>query len=367
MRELLQPLASSSGIHGPLCLENAIEEIMMRIRENEEKRNRLIKTLLKLPAIQGPGLQENFLKKKIPLPPGEAQKVVGVDGGMLELNLHGIDILLLRAVAVKFHYLRGRLEKAEYIPSGLPTPKIIATTEPIDHLELQMLAGMERQLTEIQVAIDAADDADALLLDGSIVPQYVDRFSRKSCLFMRYMELVAAYASLYKKCLEKGILLAGVVKDSRGSRFTEILKGNLGEKAETLEHSRDTVILDGLLEVGERTACFGYVEEPAGHVLQDLGELGRKVSVIYLKVASFDRPTRVEFIWDDDPSETAEHLSSLILSISSHHQAFGIPTVLVEADRLARLGEEELEPVVGRIADVAGEEAMKLRRERRPF
>ncbi|MEM2192345.1 MAG: DNA double-strand break repair nuclease NurA, partial [Candidatus Hadarchaeales archaeon] len=185
----------------------------------------------------------------------------------------------------------------------------------------------------------------------------------------KYRELVAAYISLYKKCLEEGILLAGVVKDSRGTRFVEILRGNLRERdgAEVLEHSRDTVVLDRLLEVGERTPCFAYREDPAGAVLEDLGKFGEKVSVVYLKVAPFDRPTRVEFIWDGDPPGTAERLSSLLTSISSHHQAFGIPTVLVEADRLARLGEEELEPIIGRIADVAGEEAMKLRRERRPF
>lgn len=367
MIQLLQPLLSSSANWWPLSIEEAVEKILTKMRENREKRAALLKALLKLPSIHG--LQENFLKKKIQPTCTEELRVSGVDGGMLELSLHGIDVIFLRTIAVRFHYLRGKLEEAEYIPCSLPLPKIILITEPIDHMELQLLAGMERQLSEVETAIGAIEGTEILMLDGSIVPQYVERFPRKSRLFQKYRELIDAYISLYRKCLEEGTILAGVVKDSRGARFAEILKRNLPEgwEAEALEHSRDTVLLDRILEPGERTACFTYAEEPESYVLKDLQGWGTKVSVMYLKLATFDRPTRVEFIWDEEPQAVAERLSSLLYSICSPHPAFGIPSVLVEADRLARLGEEELEPLAGRIADVAGEEAMKLRRERRPF
>lgn len=307
--------------------------------------------------------------------------VVGVDGGMLEQQLHGLDLVIVRAVAAIFHYHGGGLDWVKYFPGEIPFPKLIDVAEPLDAKEFEFLAGMERQIAEIEVATAAAEESkvDLLLLDGSVVPQYVDRFPRNHLLLDRYQDLIGVYTALYQTCQERGVLLAGAVKDSRGGRFVDILRkkilpdfGNLGldeKDLAILERSRDTVLLDHLLGVGERTPSFTYAEEPAAYVLQDLGIWAAKVHAFYIKTVLFDRPLRVEFVdCGGGVAHSADRISSIVYALSSNHEAFGLPSVLVEADARARLAEEELCIVRDSISDRLGPSALlDLRRERRPF
>jgi hypothetical protein len=307
--------------------------------------------------------------------------VAGVDGGMLEQQLHGLDLILVRAVAVIFHYRDAGLERAEYFPSEMPFPRLIDVAEPLDAREFELLAGMERQLTELGLATEAlrVNEVELLLLDGSVVPQYIDRFPHNQSLLERYHKLLDAYTKLYETCAESGTLLAGAVKDSRGGRFVDILRrrvlpglGGLGleqKELEVLERSRDTVLLDHVLEVGERTFTFRYAEKPASYVLRDLGEWAMRVYAFYLKTVPFDRPLRLEFVdFKDEPVQTADCIASLIYALSFHHDAFGLPSVLIEADACARLTEEDLSIVRDSIADRLGPSALlDLRRHRRPF
>jgi hypothetical protein len=191
--------------------------------------------------------------------------------------------------------------------------------------------------------------------------------------------LIGAYVGLYQACADSGTLLAGAVKDSRGARLIDILTnkvfpstGGLGlgqEDLDVLERSRDTILFDHLLRVGERTSAFTYAEKPASYVLGDLGRWGEKVYAFYLRTVPFDQPLRVEFVdWKGEPAETARRISSLVYPLSSYHDAFGLPSVLTEADVCARLAGEDLEIVRDGITDRLGPAALQdLRRKRRPF
>ncbi|GAI13702.1 unnamed protein product, partial [marine sediment metagenome] len=274
---------SFSGEH--LGFEDMLANIAKRIREQEGQRQKVAEALAGLRDVTLEGVEEIIEPSLVKLIEQDALTnltVAGVDGGMLEQQLHGLDLILLRAVVAIFHYRDARLEWAEYFPSEMQFPRLIDVAEPLDAKEFELLAGMERQLIELEHATEAirANEVKLLLLDGSVVPQYIDRFPHNQSLLERYHKLINAYTKLYETCAESGALLAGAVKDSRGRRFIDILRckvlpslGGLGLKQkelEVLERSRDTVLLDHVLEVGERTFTFRYAEKPASYVLRDL-------------------------------------------------------------------------------------------------
>ncbi|MEM4187981.1 MAG: DNA double-strand break repair nuclease NurA, partial [Candidatus Hadarchaeum sp.] len=335
---------SSSGesvraFAGSLSLEQTLEKVIERIIDREMKRKKIGEALANLREVDldaMSGVAEKTLFKEVEMDPLVDVRVCGVDGSLLDQQLHGFDLILVRALAVIFHYRSAVLAGVEYSPSELPPPKLIDVAEPLDSWEFQVLAGMERQLAEIEIAVQVAErgGVESIMLDGSIVPQYVERFPRSPILLERYQNLIRAYMRLYQVCAEAGIVLAGAVKDSRGTRFVEILKEafdrfNL-EKEDVLilDKTKDTVLLNHVLRVGERTSAFTYVERPASYVLSDLGGWGERIYGFYIRTVPFDRPLRIEFLKGvEDAAETADRVASLVYALSSHHEEFGLPSV----------------------------------------
>jgi hypothetical protein len=364
--------------------ESALASIVERIRGQRKRGLRIAQVLAGLEGMSLEGVEgvaEPSLMTRVERDPLDEVAVAGVDGGLLEQQLHGVDLILVRALAVVFHYSDGKLGHVEYLPSGTPPSRLVDVAEPLDARDFMILTGMERQLAELEVAAEAVrgEGVELLLLDGSVVPQYVNRFPHHPLLLERYQRLIQNYTGLYRACAESGVLLAGVVKDSRGARFVELLRrrvlpalGNIGlerEELAVLERSRDTALLDYLIGVGERTMFFTYAERPGSYVLGDLGTWGEGVYVFYIKTVPFDQPLRVEFVdCLGEPAETARRVASLVYTLSSHHDAFGLPSVLIEADTCARLSEEDLWAVRDSITDRLGPVGLQeLRRNRRPF
>lgn len=354
------------------CFEGAISEIVQRLKEQECKKREVVKKLEKLKVEP-----ESLFRTVETVSPKEVA-IGAVDGGMAQYSLHGLDLIMLRAVAVLFRYRGRRLEQVEYRPSELPSLQVIPITEPIDAHELGVLAGMRRQRAELEAAAEALEGGgvDVFLLDGSVVPQYVERYPRERIAFEEYEKLIRSYVRLYEACADAGVLLAGVVKDSRGRRFIEVLLkdvlpscGGLDERdMEVLKRSRDTALLDHVLKQGERTFTFSYAENPASYVLSDLGKWGQRVHAFYFKTVPFDAPIRVEFLETEEGApKTADRIASLLLSLSSSNEAFGLPPVLIEADLRARLRENDTYSVRDWILNQVGGFRPELRRDRRPF
>jgi hypothetical protein len=365
------------------------------IKQGERRRNvaealRRIKGHIDLSRIDQPDVKEiigqRFIEdvNKDEL---EDVAVAGVDGGVLGQQLHGLDLILVRAVAAIFHYTGGELSEAEYYPSSTPHPRLISVTEPIDARELELITCVQRQLIELNTAVKAlrTGNPDILLLDGSIVPQYVDRSQHGQRLTELYRELMDAFSKLYRACAESKIPLAGVIKDSRSARFMDIfgrkvLPGlqegglsleeisTLSNNTEILDHSRDTVLLDHLLDVGERSFTFSYTGNPGG-ALKDLDKWGSKIFVFYFKTVPYDRPLRVEYLdMNGEPTAVVDRIASLVYAMSAHHAAFGLPSVLIEADACARLSEEDIDVVRDDITARLGPSApLDLRRHITPF
>lgn len=315
----------------------------------------------------------NIIKKQEPANIDKL-KIVGIDGGIVRKSLHAFDFILARAAAVCFEYSNGRISNANYFPSKVPNPRLF-TLEAVTDIDYAYFASIIRQKLEIETAKKSAEKfkPDILLLDGSIVPHYATKPASSSVAFKDYQELMGLYQDLYKLCEENNILLAGVVEDSRNERFCNIIKQHIVPKLdktevsqfiEILEKTRDTNLLFWLLDEHERTITFDYTEEIEKHqILKDF--FSKNFYSFYLKTAKMDRPVRVDFM----DKEGDDKIASILLAISGQHSRYGFPSVLIEADNIAKMSEQEVENFYSQILTYTGNipSVMRLRREQRPF
>jgi hypothetical protein len=287
-------------------------------------------------------------------------KVCAVDGGILSYEMHGADLLIAKAVASTFGYSGGELGSHSYFPNAFPQPEYRVETG-LDERELLWHKSIVRLELEVKSAAGAAkkEKPAYLLLDGSLCPLPSDRPSEESRLFPKYLELLNLYKELYSYCSEAGVVLAGVIKDSRSRRFVEMLPPGSGER------SSDTVFLNHMLREGERTFAFRYSDSPQkNHVLREMGKWGEKVCALYAKPVAGDRPVRVEFLdGQAGYSETADAISSLC----AINRNYAYPSVLIDADLRAMMDPAELERAKKSLSLFAGPSLLDLKRNSRPF
>ena len=285
-------------------------------------------------------------------------KVSAVDGGILSYEMHGADMLIGRAVSSTFVYEQGRLVSSSYFPRSFPQPEYDIRTG-LDEREVLWHKSLFRLLLEIKNALKTAEKEkpDYLLMDGSLVPLMSDKPSEDSQLFETYFELIAKYQQLFSFCTENGIRLVGVVKDSRGKRFMEMLSGKVSQRC------ADTVFLHHLLKEGERTSAFRYSSKPSQHaVLRDIGPWAEKLCVSYIKPVVGDRPLRIEYL-----QGAHDEICGFISSLSKINRTYAYPAVLIDADLRAAMDPIELERAKRTLSLFTGPELFFLRRNSRPF
>ncbi len=351
-----------------------IKEIAENIYRTESKRKRLASFLREV------GDETDVLSRLAPGSLGNV-RVCGVDGGVAKKSLHGFDCILVRAAAACFHYKSGKMVKVEYFPSRIPSPKA-DILEALSDLEWAHFSSIMRQNLEAGTALEALDKLrpDVLLMDGSIVPYYSDRPARTSGIYRHYTSMIQTFMSLYRMCMDKGVALAGVIEDSRGTSYCSMINREVmsrvshprtAEMGELLERTRDTNLLYWVLEKGHRSRIFPYSDKPEEHpVLRDFGELAGRVNSFYLKTAEHDRPVRVDMLArSDGVTGEADALASTLLAVSGQHSGYGLPAPLIEADNVAKLSDSEVENFYSHILSFAGNipSVMRLRRDQRPF
>ncbi len=345
-----------------------IKKLAENLRESEEKRKELAEFLRSV------NTQFNLTQKIEPEKNLDNTKIVGIDGGIVRKALHGFDLILARAAAVCFEYQKDRIINASYFPSKFPSPRAF-TLEAISDIDYAYFSSITRQKIEIETARKSITEfkPNILLLDGSIVPHHTTKPSTTSIAFKEYEELMTAYQQLYQEAEENNVILAGVIEDSRSERFCDLVRDHVFSKldkiqlpksADILIKTRDSNLLFWVLDQHERTVTFPYTKEIEQHpILKDFEK--RNFFSFYLKTAKFDRPVKVDFL----NKESDDVLASILLAISGQNSHYGFPSVLIEADNVAKLSEQEVENFYSYILKYTGNisSVMKLRREQRPF
>jgi len=349
-------------------MHERLAELIDNMKQLEERRAALASELRR----QNRDLYPEALEKNLihVVEPVELNcKVAAVDGGLAAQEFHGFDLVLTRAVSVVFEYKNSKRVSHSYYPSRIPEPEPYALTG-LDSHEFTWHKSLTRLEKEIDVASKTVEkyEPGCILLDGSIVPQISDKPSEDSPVRPLYDELLGGYNRLYSLCKEKECQLVGVIKDSRGKRFIEILEKILPrEERGALSTSNDTSFLHFLLNEGERTFEFHYSSAEREHqVLKDLSEWGACVHAFYIKPVRDDRPLRVEFL---KTGKDAGAVASLIYSLSRINQKYAYPAILIEADMRAALERDEMDRVCGNLLLRAGRRVsfLPLRSNSRPF
>lgn len=383
---------SSSNLNHHQDLENKLGEIAEEIRDQGRRRRLLAKVFRRIKNdFKFGGLNDDILESRLVYPvkdyPLNELSVAGVDGGVLSKSLHGLDLILVRAVSSIFFYDNRDLKKVEYHPGEMPVPELINIHEPVDSRELDVLVNLKRQLKELQRAREAVEywDIDFLMMDGSVVPQYTNHVSEGRMKNL-YKELISSYIDFYETCAKKNVLLLGAVKDSRSTRMAGIFRKKLFPEVmdeadltreeltlmennrDVLLNSRDTDFLDYLLDEGQRTFVFDYADSPTP-LLEDLGRWQKRIKSFYVKPVQYDGPLRVEFMnGSGSISKEANRTAGLLRALSANHDACALPTVLIEADARASLAEEEISILCDNISDRLDlGTKITMRRDRRPF
>jgi hypothetical protein len=354
-----------------------------KIAESEEQKKKLGDFLKEVNSSVNLTLGTEIFEEKIIVPVKTIElnelKIAGVDGGLVKRSLHGIDIMLLRAVGVLFNYKDNKLANVEYFPDALPSPIPKVVFDPFSDVELEINSNMERQIVEIDTATKVVEKfkPHILFLNGSIVPHYSERPANNSPLKLTFEKMIESYTSLYSTIKHNDTILAGVIEDSRGIRFCEvvnqkILQGiqNIDSVKVLLNKTRDSNLLSHVLNRGERSFVFKYSTNPEDHpVLKEFGgQTANQMFSFYVKTAEFDRPIRVDFLADKGIVAIANKISSILLALTGH-SGYGIPSVIIEADQRAKLTEKDLElfylDLINKVGNIPG--IMNLRREQRPF
>ncbi len=317
-------------------------------------------------------------------------QIIGIDGSIISKSLHGIDLMMTRAVAVHFKMHKEK-PSVQYFPNLAPNPKLLFNLDIFSGTEIDILSSLARLDEEIQLAIEMAPrNPDIILLDGSIIPLILDKPPSSSVLNQKYINIIAKYEELFEKCLENDVLLAGIIKDTRSTRFMHILGKVLPALVSIIPELRgvreidyrpliqqtlDSTFLFRFLDPGERSFTFKYVESGSKHaILKDFTkqDWNKIIYSFYLKPVQFDLPTKVEFLAPTDPIKHAKRIASVVLPISNQHAEYGVPSVLIEADARARLFENDLDYVYDSLSHAVSTSGfstllMKLRRDKRPF
>ncbi|MFH1786155.1 MAG: DNA double-strand break repair nuclease NurA [archaeon] len=296
--------------------------------------------------------------------------VAAVDGGLLHRNFHGFDLIVGKAVGAVFEYKRSRLVSVEYHPSAFPAPTPIPVYKPLSQRDSETMAQIKRQELEIQAAIEIAEgfDLEMLLLDGSVIPHSSTRPHDDSEINEDFHALLGQFKELYSACSKRKLPLVGIVEDSRGKRFGDILSKILPFEMRdegVLGNTFDTNLLYYILQPGLRTCDFSFSDQPKKHpILRELGEWSSKARTFYMKSAKYDRPLRIDYINGD-----AEDIVSKLYPLCEINELYGIPSPIIEADARARLSSSEIEVIYNQLVDKAGElpALMRLRRDMRPF
>lgn len=283
-------------------------------------------------------IKEGFLSKEFgSCEPGT---VAGIDGGLVKKRYSAGDVIAVRAVAAVFDY-GGKLE-VDYLPSKSPEPDF-KVFDPSDSRSMNRNAETERVSTEIETVDKALDEVENILLDGSIVPSYLED-----------SDAVENYSEVFERA-DSGSFI-GVVEDSYGLKLSKMLEEKLGVD---IGDVRDTVLMDAILEEGERSFVRRYSTSPAEHpVLQELEDRHvNRIHTFYVKLSSNDLPLRVDFFGDVDE---ADRIAALLDQVKASKR-YTVPAPILEADKRAKIPEKYLKRLERRFSPEV------RRRDRRAF
>jgi hypothetical protein len=300
----------------------------------------------------------------------------GVDAGFVNKQFNFANLVIIKEAGCVFNYKESKLSSVKYFPRTYNLAKPYITTSSLEIEEViwnTSLLRLKKEFSLSKEIVEKTKELDFLLLDGSIIPQYLTKPSKDSLFYKEYLSLLTLYNSLYTICKDKKIYLVGCIEDCRGDRFFNILKNNFFKNEIDFQIS-DSYLVFSLLSKNQRTGVFKYSDNLKEHpILKDFPEeIYENLYVCYLKLSEEDYPLRIEFIYFKEfglsLKEYTEFIVSNISSISSFNKRYVYPAPLIEADLQSRLKVQEIDIIIRDILEKTKKIGLNvLRRENRIF
>jgi len=315
-------------------------------------------------------IEEITIDKKINL------KVGGVDSGFVSKQLNFANITIIKDYGVYFEYHNGELKDYKYFPSMYNLPKPYLSSSSLELEEIMWNTSISRLEKELDATslILGQTTPQLLLLDGSIIPQYINKPTKDCPQKKKYTHLISKFQHLYQEVRERKIFLAGCIEDCRASRFFTILKDEVFQEKAIDFELFDSFLVFSIIDENQRTGIFKYSKDSKNHpILSDFPEdIRDNLYCCYLKLSNQDYPLRIEFIYFKDfgmsLKDYTEELVKMISSISSFNKTYTYPSVLVEADIRSRLTLQEVDLITNKILEKTRSYGFRLpRRESRIF
>lgn len=317
----------------------SIREAAEKLSQKENQRGKIAEKFNEIDSIdEDSTIKESFLAKKIHSE--KPDSAAGVDGGIVKKRYSSGDVVAVRAVAAVFNF--GKRLSVDYLPSKSPEPNFeVFDSDEADSLDRN--AESERLKNETSAIISAMKETDRVLIDGSVVPSYLEDD-----------KVLQNYTRMFENS-ESGQLV-GVVEDSYGKKMTSLLEEKLGLDLGDL---RDTLLMDAVLAEGERSFVRRYSSSPVEHpVLSKLEDrYVNRLHTFYVKLSGNDLPLRIDYL--GRPVE-ADGIAGNLMALKSS-DSYTIPSPIVEADKRAKIPEKYLKRLEKRFSPEL------KRRDRRSF
>jgi hypothetical protein len=346
-------------------------------------------------------IKEKLLKKKVTSSNIRGLNVVSVDGSSVVKKFMNVDFSFLKAIAVKYYFIKNQSSKIDYFPdiAGFNNYNVQGTYLNREENAVDAKISMDMTFMEINLLnklIEKKRDVDLIIIDGSVVIMPINLlFAKDSEISKKYDNLLKEYQKLYINCNERGIILIGSIKDTRTSALTNLLRSSIQmlkpnttkltdfikiNYRQIIDYFSDLDLFNRVLNKSERSCIFNCKKD-----LDKIRDTGIKKEIpyyfpqsfyaFYLKTAIHDTPCRIEFFMNEnhtlkEASEKADLISSILLPISSLNEYYGLPIPQIEAHRRAVFKPQEINLLfnnLSRTLSSYGVSLLEKRRTRRPF
>lgn len=356
-----------------------IEENIINLILKTHERNQNIVSIFKKNNFftsQSPYNKEENIVNPINLEKKQNLSFAGVDSGFVNKQFNFANLIIIKEAGAVFNYKESKLSSVKYFPRTYNIPKPYLTTSSLEVEEIiwnTSILRLKKELSLSKEIIEKTSKLDFMLMDGSIIPQYLSKPAKDSKFYKDYSSLIDLFISLYNISKERKIFLVGCIEDSRADRFFNILKNNFIK--ENIEYNlSDSFLVFSLLSKNQRTCVFKYAEDLKEHpILKDFPkEIYENLYVCYLKLSEEDYPLRIEFIYFKEYGlslkEYTDFIVSNISSVSSFNKRYVYPAPLIEGDLQSRLKIQEIDLIVRNVLEKTKKVGLRLpRRESRAF
>ncbi|MHA2297578.1 MAG: DNA double-strand break repair nuclease NurA [Candidatus Hodarchaeales archaeon] len=371
----------------PELLKRQIKLIIKHLKEAGNDRGRLVDvlkrldegTLHQLPKYLNESFKETLLFQKVEPGPLNGISVAGVDGGLVTTSLVSLDLIMIRAIGVIFHYGNNVIKQIDYVPSKHPGVEFYPSDSPYGYSEFETFSGYQRVIKELEVAnkvLKSKEHVDILYMDGTL---NIGKTRPGMEKFLARIQLLVE--ELLESARKRGSTVAWCAKDSRSTYFLEFL-GELIPKVarhipeilnldyrSILKSTRDQHFMSIFLPVNSRS----FLLKRTIGVNEMMHEIDREMYSFYIKPAAYDVPFRIDYSMPRDVPgnyiiNTADKIASITLPLSRIYEGYSVPVPIIEADARARINQKEFQALVSSIRKrIFTMDTLALKRERSPF